>query len=161
MSEFSRPERLDRLAAEVAVEATAQECRALARRLRIGAVHSLACHWRLRLRGAVVEAEGRLAAEVEQACVLTLEPVRQTVAERFEVRFVPAGTEADGDDPESPDELPYEGRTVDLGEAAAEQLALALDPYPHAPGAVLPSVEAEGPAAQEPRQPFAALRKPS
>ena len=41
--------------------------------------------------------------------------------------------------------------TIDLGEAAAEQLALALDPYPRAPGAVL-EMEEEPEAA-----PFAAL----
>ena len=32
---------------------------------------------------------------------------------------------------------------LDLGEAAAEQLALALDPYPRAPDAVLPDIPDE------------------
>ena len=62
-----------------------------------------------------------------------------------------AGEERD-DDPESIDEIPYEGSTIDLGEAAAEQLALALDPYPHKPGATLPDSD------EAPRNPaFAAL----
>ncbi len=30
---------------------------------------------------------------------------------------------------------PVVGRTIDLGEALAEELALALDPYPRVPGA--------------------------
>ena len=41
---------------------------------------------------------------------------------------------------------------IDLGEAVAQQLAIALDPYPRAPGAALP---------EEPRAaggPFAALK---
>ena len=32
---------------------------------------------------------------------------------------------------------------MDLGEAAAEQLALALDPFPRKPGASLPATDAE------------------
>ena len=77
--------------------------------------------------------------------MVSLEPVEQRVTEQFAIRFVPAGTEREDDDPESPDEVPYEGRTIDLGEAAAEQLALALDPYPRAPGVTLDSRgEADG-----------------
>ena len=45
-------------------------------------------------------------------------------------------------------------RVLDLGEAAAEQLALSLDPYPRAPGAELPEVATEAEA-----NPFAALRR--
>jgi hypothetical protein len=43
---------------------------------------------------------------------------------------------------------------LDLGEAVAEQLALALDPYPRVPGAELPEIESDP---QE--RPFAALRR--
>jgi hypothetical protein len=50
---------------------------------------------------------------------------------------LPAGREpADG--PDDLDEIETENDVVDLGEAVAEQLALALDPYPRAPGAELP-----------------------
>ena len=67
---------------------------------------------------------------------------------------MPDGTEAEDDDPEAPDDIPYGGGSIDLGEAAAEQLALALDPYPRRPGAVL----AETTAAAD-RSPFAALAR--
>ena len=43
--------------------------------------------------------------------------------------------------PDMPDEIVYEGINIDLGEAAAEQLALSLDPYPRHPGAALEGVE--------------------
>jgi hypothetical protein len=51
--------------------------------------------------------------------------------------LLPAGREpADG--PDDPDEIESADGIADLGEAVAEQLALALDPYPRAPDAELP-----------------------
>ena len=158
-SELVRAVSVDRLPASLVVEASAEECRALADRMRIEAVSSLWCRFALRRRGAVVEASGELRAEVVQACVVSLEPVAQSVEDAFTLRFVPAGTESPDDDPEAPDELPYEGSTIDLGEAAAEQLALALDPYPRHPDAALDSVVDEPEAG--PLAALAALRRPS
>lgn len=151
MTELPRPVSVDRLPHAFVVEATAAECAALALRLRIPAVLALSCRFTLRRQGDVIEAEGTLDAEVVQDCVVSLEPVTQRVADRFTVRFVPAGLETDDIDPESPDELPYEGGLLDLGEAAAEQLALSLDPYPRCPGASLDPLASElddGPFAQ-------------
>jgi uncharacterized metal-binding protein YceD (DUF177 family) len=86
-----------------------------------------------------------------RTCVITLEDFETEMTEALAIRFVPAGTETEEIDPEAEDEIPYGGKTIDLGEAAAEQLALALEPYPRKPGAAL----AEEPAA--PANPFAAL----
>lgn len=95
-----------------------------------------------------VKLEGRLIADAVQACVVTLEPVREVIDQPFTLTFMPprAGMAAprtvgeaevivavDEDDP--PDLL--EGNVIDLGAIVAEQLALALDPYPRAPGADL------------------------
>ena len=155
MTEFSRPVAVDRIGpggAEHRVEADAAEREAVARRLMIPAVGRLACQFHLRRRtGGLIEAEGQLEAEVTQVCVVTLEAFAQPVAEAFTVHFVPAGSETDDADPELPDEIPYEGTALDLGEAATEQLALALDPYPKAPGATLDFDDAEA------RGPFAGL----
>jgi uncharacterized metal-binding protein YceD (DUF177 family) len=153
VSELSRLVPLGRLPESMLVEATPEECAALTARLGILAVHALSCRFALERAGASVLAQGVLAAEVEQACIVTLEPVRQSVDERFAVRFVPEGQESEDDDPESIDELPYGPAGIDLGEAAAEQLALALDPYPRADGAALD----EAPEADA-ANPFAALR---
>jgi hypothetical protein len=60
---------------------------------------------------------------------------------------------SDGD--EDPDDLPAEAGAVDMGEALAQQLSLALDPYPRAPGAELPAEATDGGA----HGPFAALAK--
>ena len=50
----------------------------------------------------------------------------------------PDEEELDPESLEGPDEIPYENDEIDLGEALAEQLALALDPYSRKPGAELP-----------------------
>jgi hypothetical protein len=89
-----------------------------------------------------------------QTCVISLEDFSATVEERFTIRCVPEGDESDSDDPASFDEITYSDATLDLGEAAAEQLALALDPYPHAPGAVLLDLPDDAEA-----QPFAGLAR--
>ena len=151
--EMSRPVAVDRLPDEILVEANEAERELLARRLRIEAVPSLACRFRLRRVGAAVLAEGALDARVVQSCVVSLEPMEQEVHELFALRFVPAGEEREDDDPEALDELPYEGGRIDLGEAAAEQLALALDPYPRRPEVMLEA----GTEMDEAANPFARL----
>jgi hypothetical protein len=155
--ELHRPLAIDRIGpagTDVTVEATDQECHALAARMNLPAIRALRC--RLHLEPATEEAMvavyGHLVAVVVRTCVVSLEDFEATVEERFQVRFVPSGTETDSDDPESIDEIPYEGRLIDLGKAAAEQLGLALDPYPRMPGATL-----FGEDDATPGGPFAAL----
>ena len=156
--ELHRPVPADRVGAaglDVTVEATEAECAALAPRMHLPAVLSLHCTFHLvRLTAACILAEGHLRARVIQTCVVSLDDFTAEIDEPFRIRFVPAGQESDDPDPESDDEIGYAGGALDLGEAAAEQLALALDPYPRAPGAELPEIEAE---AQD--HPFAALRR--
>lgn len=155
--EFHRPLALARIPPEgrdARIEANAAECAALAARFAIPAVERLSAELRLRPEpGGTVFAEGHLSAEVVQTCVVTLEPVRQAVSEAIALRILPPGADP-SDDPEGPDEIEAEDGAVDLGEAVAEQLSLALDPYPRAPGAELPAAE-DGDAV--PTGPFAAL----
>jgi uncharacterized metal-binding protein YceD (DUF177 family) len=143
------------------VVATAAECAALARRFGILAIASLEAELTLRPdRDGAIRAEGRLAAEVTQACVVSLEPVAQRVSVPVVLRFLPPGATPD-DDPDSPDEIETDTDTLDLGEAVAEQLALALDPYPRRPDAVLPpeATDAPEPEPPAPRSPLAALAR--
>ena len=74
------------------------------------------------------------------------------------VHFVPEGTESEDDDPDLPDEIPYPAGAIDLGEAAIQQLALALDPYPRRPD--LPEAGEELPDTPHPFAALAALRRP-
>lgn len=154
--DLHRPVPLERIGPDgfdLLVEAGPEELSALTRRMQIPAVLALSCRFHLRREGeSVVVAHGHLRARVVQTCIVSMDDFEAAVEEMFRVRFVPAGDETDDPDPESDDEIPYEGRGIDLGEAAAEQLALALDPYPRMPDAELPDME------EEPEQhPFAGL----
>ncbi len=138
--EMPRPFPLARIGAgaQVLVESTPEERLALARRMGILSIAMLTCRFDLHeMAGETVQAKGFLRARVTQTCVVTLEPFESDLREDFSVRFVPAGTESEEIDFEDDDEIGYEGSQLDLGEAASEQLALALDPFPRRPGAEL------------------------
>jgi uncharacterized metal-binding protein YceD (DUF177 family) len=100
--------------------------------------------------------EGRISAEVVQACVVSLEPVHSTVADSFEIAFAPMDEDETAEidltaDPDT-EPLPSDGK-LDVGEIVAQQLSLALDPFPRAPGVGpgdrIESIE-EGPARTAP-----------
>ncbi len=154
--ELHRPVAVDRIGPRglaTEVEASSDEMPAVAARLHILALESLHCAFKLRRVGAsMVEAEGVLRARVTETCVVSLDPFCHDVEELFTVHFVPPGAEDDNPDPETVDQIPYTGGAADLGEAAVEQLALALDPFPRKPGATLPAE-----AAEDTSSPFAAL----
>jgi uncharacterized metal-binding protein YceD (DUF177 family) len=144
-AEFSRKVAVGRIAAsgkDVTIEAEGPERAALAARLGVPAVHALSCRYRLTPgRKGDVLAEGWLVAKIEQVCVIATEPFTEALAENFTVRFVPAERfrEDEDLDPEAIDEIPYERDMIDLGDLVAEELSLALDPYPRRPGSVLPA----------------------
>jgi uncharacterized metal-binding protein YceD (DUF177 family) len=144
--EMPRPFPLSRIGAgaELQVEATPEERVALARRMKILSIQTLTCRFDLHPLGSgTVQAQGLLRARVTQTCVVTLEPFEAELREDFAVRFVPAGTEREEIDFDDDDEIGYAGNVLDLGEAASEQLALALDPFPRRPGAELAQAHRE------------------
>lgn len=142
--EFSRPVRIDTLGAaprRMRIEASADERAALRRRFGMVALDRLEADLSVSVNDAEIVAEGTLRAAAQQACVVTAEPVERNVEEPFRILFRPQPAGGGGDDEieiGSDDELDvvfYDGAMVDVGEAAAQTLALALDPYPRAPGA--------------------------
>ena len=139
--ELHRPVALDRVGQgglTFEVEAAAGELATLAIRLRLPTLAVLRCSFKLRrVAPGIIGADGHLTAELTQVCVVSLDEFPCKLAESFQVHFVPAGTEDDDPEPDAVDQIPYDGSVIDLGEAAVEQLALALDPYPHKPGAAL------------------------
>jgi uncharacterized metal-binding protein YceD (DUF177 family) len=154
--ELHRPIAVDRIGPnglDLTVQATPRECAALALRMGLPAVHALVCDFHLTRGGqGRVLAQGRLRARISQTCVVTLEDFDADLEEAFQVRFVPEDELSEAIDLEDDDEIPFEGTTIDLGEAAAEQLGLALDPYPRMPGA-----ELEVPPEEDDSHPFAGL----
>jgi uncharacterized metal-binding protein YceD (DUF177 family) len=141
--EFSRPVRLDTLGAaprRIEIEADEGERAALAERFALPAIDRLSAQVSLTGTGEAVAAKGILRAEVIQSCVATGDPVHSAVEEAFEIEFRPAPDVAR---PEEEIELGdseldvtfYEGVSIDVGEAVAETLALAIDPFPRSPTA--------------------------
>ncbi len=135
-------------------EATPEECAALARRFGLSDIKKLAAKVELRpLRGGGnFKAVGTLTAEIVQTCVVSLSDFPAKLKIPLDLRFVAEETESD-DDLEAPDEILMDGETLEVGEAVAQALSLALDPYPRRPGAVLPA-EASDPE----ENPFEALK---
>jgi hypothetical protein len=162
------------------ISANAEERAALARRFDLPAIDRLEAEFVLiRAGSGVIHVTGKLEAEVVQSCVVSLAPVPARIGEQFAVDFTaeqrhgkpagqPAGDPA-GDldfDAADPPE-PIRNGHIDLGELASEQLALALDPYPRAPGVSVPSEYSpgSGPDAgpidipDRPPNPFSILKK--
>lgn len=145
------------------------ECLAIAAFLDIVAVNALSASVAIsRWSNAGIEVNAQLRAEVVQACVVTLEPVAQSIDEPFHLTFLPpharkveprtvaeAEVIVQFDEEDPPDDL--EGPVLDLGPLIVEQLALALDPYPRAKGAALSDEFAAGEARKD--SPFANLAR--
>lgn len=103
---------------------------------------------------------GELDAVVRQQCVVTLEPVAETVHERIDRVFLEQASATDAHvfvDPEAEDEPDwFDGEVLDLSPLLMETLALCLDPYPRAPGARLEQAPSDLERAEA--SPFAALK---
>lgn len=143
---------------EFDITARPEECAALAERFSLVRIDALKATLLLRRDGDTVHATGSFEARWVQTCAVSAEDLPVAVCEPLALRFVPArehqpaeeDLEIDSDDP---DEIEYSGTQIDLGEAVAQSLALAIDPF------------ATGPAATEARErlrgesdsPFAAL----
>lgn len=139
--EFSRPERLDTIGdRDRTVEITANEAERvkLAARFGIVSVESLSAAFAIRREAAGIVANGRVVASVVQACSVTDDPLPVQIDEPVALRFVDALGSGDGEielTDDAMDTVEIDGGAIDLGEAAAETLALALDPYPRGPNA--------------------------
>ncbi|VXC73623.1 conserved hypothetical protein [Sphingomonas sp. T1] len=160
--EFSRPERLDTIGERdrsVTFAATPEERRKLAARFAILSVDLLEAHFTIRRDTSGIVAKGHVTAKVVQACSVTDEPLTATIDEPVALRFVDDFGAVDGEIELSDDALdtvPIDGGAVDLGEAAAETLALALDPFPRGPNAAA-ALRAAGVISEDEYQPVNAF----
>ena len=161
--EFSRPHRLDQIGSgesRRSIAAEPEERAALATRFGLAALDRLAASYALRRDAGGVVARGHLSGTATQRCVVTGDPVPATVEEDFALRFLPEPGASDEEEVELSDEeldtIFFEGGAIDLGEAAAETLALALDPFPRSPRAAAVLREA-GVASEEDAAPLSPL----
>jgi uncharacterized metal-binding protein YceD (DUF177 family) len=161
--EFSRPVRLDTVgdgARHIAIEANEAERTALARRFGLLGIERLEAQADLRGVAGGVLASGRLRAAVTQACVAGGEPVAAVVDEPFELKFMPEDSVSEDEIELAEGDLDivgFEGGAIDLGEAAAQTLLLALDPFPRAADADA-LLRAAGVLDEQDVGPFAALK---
>jgi uncharacterized metal-binding protein YceD (DUF177 family) len=161
--EFSRPveaARLKRDEQRFEIAANPAERQALAKRFDLLALGSLTAEVRLgQIPGGLIRLSAELAADITQECVVTLAPVQSRVQESFSVLYGDGGEALEVNLDGAAETIePLENGIIDIGEAVAQQLSLALDPFPHAPGAIppIPAGTAK-PAGDRPPSPFQAL----
>ena len=159
--EFSRTERIDTIGEgerTIAITANDAERAALAKRFDLISVDRLEAKFTVRRDAAGVVARGTVSAAVVQACSVTDDPLPVTVEEPIALRFV--DHEPDSEeielDPDALDTMVFDGAAVDLGEAAAETMALSLDPFPRGPNAAA-ALKAAGVISEEEAKPAGAL----
>ena len=129
----------------VLIEADERERIALTQRFGIVSIEMLSARVELDLCKKGIRAEGRLEANITQRCALSDEDFAVTIDEPFALRFIEEGkadlTPSDEEDvdfeltAEDCDEIEYSGDSFDLGEAVAQTLGLAIDPYAEGPNA--------------------------
>ncbi|MBI3442039.1 MAG: DUF177 domain-containing protein [Proteobacteria bacterium] len=147
------------------VEATAEECAALARRFDLRSLSGLKGNLTiLRIsEGKLIRVRGDMEADVVQSCVVSLQDVPARIQIPFDTSFTEDGEEVFDADmefdlelEEDPHEVMYNG-IIDMGELVAQYLSLELDPYPRAPGVSLAAQLAETGTAPKNR-PFQVLQ---
>jgi len=129
-------------AGALTVEASEAECAALAQRFSVTAIHALKAKVDFDEKDDAVVVDGMLTATIEQPCAVTRDSLTYETTEPFSLRFVPAGRMPEYQEDEEfelteedLDEIEYEGDSFDLGEAIAQTLGLAIDPYREGPDA--------------------------
>jgi uncharacterized metal-binding protein YceD (DUF177 family) len=163
--EFSRPVAAEGIGSQVQhreIIADAAERAALAKRFDLVSLDYLAATLVLqRHAGDTISLTGHLIADIVQSCVVTLAPVAAHVESEVKADYgaVDSPPEAIDIDPLNDDVLePLVEGQIDMGEAVAQQLAVALDPYPRAPGARMPDGDFVGPGEKIGKKlPFAVL----
>ena len=160
--EFSRVERIDTFGAgerTVEIEANETERGKLTERFGLVSLGLLTASFRVRMEAAGIVARGTVDASVVQACSVTDEPIPVEISEEVALRFIEEDAVNEEEIELSEDALDtmfYTGSAIDLGEAAAETVALALDPFPRSPNAEA-ALKAAGVIGEDEVKPLGAL----
>jgi len=163
IEQFSHEIRLDQLRGGERVElaADAGECKAIGERLGLTELERLEASASLDRKGEIVRATGRVQAALTQYCVVTGDPIATLIDEPFDLVFQPSQPDSGPDSEielaaDDCDTVFYDGAAIALGDAIADTLALAIDPYPRSAGADAALKEA-GVLSEAEAGPFAAL----
>ena len=139
--EFSRPVDVRQAQGKaMTLTASEAECAALAQRFGLVRIDRLEAQLLLSRDGDAVEARGTLDAAIVQTCAVSGDDLPVAISEPLFFRFVPAVGDHNPDEEveigaHDCDEIEFEGTMIDPGEAVAQSLALAIDPFAEGPGA--------------------------
>ena len=141
--EFSRRISVDLIGSgghKVGISANPNECAALARRFAWTAIEGLSANAQLLARAGGIDALGTFQAAIERICVASGEPVHERIEEAFAIHFVRRGDDVPVMDEvelaeDDLDTVEFDGAAIDIGEAVAQSLALAVDPFPRSAAA--------------------------
>lgn len=161
-SECSRIVKLHQITGTpVVLQPDKPEMAALARRFGLAAVHRLKAEVTLAAEGPIVTATGRLLADILQYCAVSGQEFPVHIDEQLLLRFVPESRAPKEEElelqAEDCDEIFYQGESFDLGEAVAQGLGLAIDPFARGPDADAFREQAGILGEDTPSGPFAAL----
>jgi len=152
-TEFSRNVKVRPLPGDpLKVEANEAERSALAERFGLSAIDALHAEVALDEEKQAIRATGTFSASLLQACAVSGEDFPVAINEPLDLRFVRQSTlQATRTDEgeieinlnsDEGDEIEFSGDTFDLGEAIAQTLGLAIDPYAEGPNAEAARAEA-------------------
>ena len=118
------------------LEADEAERASLAERFGFLSVNSLVADLRVkRAAKGAWDVRGKMQAEIEQACVVTGEPVSESVDFDIEERYVLAAVPEDEIVVDLDDAEPLVNGCIDLGEMVSQMLALSVSAWPRSEGA--------------------------
>lgn len=167
-NEFSRPIKAKMLQQEpYSLEAGPEELTALAQRFGLSTLHHLRAEVTLTPDGNDIIGTGQMDAKWLQPCAVSGEDFKASAKEVLHFRFVPPLAAIPDEEIELEadqlDDIEFEGDSFDLGEAVAQSLGLAIDPFATGPKADIVRTEAgiaqEGEQAGPMAEMLAALKK--
>ena len=143
---------------DIRLSADDQARSGLMARFDLAALDSLDAKLSLKPETSGVVVTGHFSAQLAQYCIASNDPVPALLNEPVNIRFVPEPVvggeiELEADDC---DTMFHDGQTVDLGEAVAQSLGLALNPYPRSPDAEA-MLKAAGVKSEDEAAPLGAL----
>jgi uncharacterized metal-binding protein YceD (DUF177 family) len=141
-NEFSHVVKLSEIGGHnrmILLSADATALSGLINRFDLAALDSLEAEISLEPQTSGAVATGHFTASLAQYCIASGEPVWTQLEEPIHIRFVPepvGGGETEIElEADDCDTMFHDGQVIDIGEAVAQSLGLALDPYPRSPDA--------------------------
>lgn len=153
------------------IEASKTEMDALVERFKISSLESLIADLSVFSTSDydAIIVSGNIKAQLKQYCIVSLDPVEETINEDFKLMLVSpeVADQFDDDemylDPKAPDYDAFEGGALELGEIVAQTMSVMMNLYPRRDDAELtavknPAVSINADLEKKPN-PFAALSK--